>query len=105
MGDRSVAVKVLHPGVRESIRTDLDILQALACGIDGMRWLGTEWFAVPQAAREFEGIMMEQIDLRVEGRNLEDFRRDFEGSRYVTFPEPIIATEEVLVESYEEGKR
>jgi predicted unusual protein kinase regulating ubiquinone biosynthesis (AarF/ABC1/UbiB family) len=48
-------------------------------------------------------MLQEQIDLSLEASNLERFRYNFRHRADVTFPEPILYSERVLVESWESG--
>jgi len=72
----------------------------------------------PRAVRTFAAVMRDQVDLRIEGRNLDTFRQNFgrthggggatdptHGGDVVDFPRPVSGwvTAHVLVESLEEG--
>ncbi|GMI42388.1 hypothetical protein TeGR_g11259 [Tetraparma gracilis] len=102
-GGPDVAVKVKHPGVGEQIELDLGLMQMGAALVDGLPLLGLEWFALPEAVKEFEAIMRNQVDLTREAENLRRFRRNFGYSDKVAFPEPMEATTDVLVETYQPG--
>lgn len=70
-GSNSVAVKILHPGIKSSIILDLDILESLANIFDSLpERTGVKWFAVGEAVEEFKGIMEGQIDMNCECSNL-----------------------------------
>ena len=67
-GER-VAVKVRRPGLEELVERDLDILLRLARVVE----TGTTWgreFHVLDLARGFAGAMREELDFRVEARNI-----------------------------------
>eukprot|EP00760_Papus_ankaliazontas_P035856 PhM_4_TR8052/c0_g1_i1/m.7093/K08869/ADCK, ABC1; aarF domain-containing kinase len=102
---RKVAVKVLHPNVAHNINIDLDLMCGLA-------WLATSLapqfshLALADAVLEFSGFMRTQLDLRVEARNLDIFRLNFEDAKEVVFPKPYheLTTADCLVESFEAGE-
>jgi predicted unusual protein kinase regulating ubiquinone biosynthesis (AarF/ABC1/UbiB family) len=88
-----VAVKIIHPGVEECIRTDLYII----------KWL---WNRIPllRTARfsDFNEVLEKQTDLRIEAENLQKLR-DMYQSECVRFPKPILWSKDILVESLETG--
>jgi len=71
-GDHSgaeVAVKVQRPGIRATVEQDLDILQRLAVRLeDRARWARAVGAA--GVARGFAATMREELDFRVEARNM-----------------------------------
>lgn len=109
----SVAIKVLHPRVRKTIRRDIAIMSLFAKIINAFP--GMEWISLPEEVAVFGEMMNSQLDLRVEASNLEHFDRNFRRrGRMVIFPRPIklglaAAGEareemrEVLVEEYEDA--
>ena len=125
--EREVAIKVLHPGVVAEIELDLAIVSTLARTLEALPWLGLEWLALSEAVSQFQTLLQAQLDLRNEGEALAQFRKNFNvpnslsptGSQAlangsdkrgraaaapkVTFPEPFVATQHVLVESFEAG--
>ncbi|XP_077003847.1 putative aarF domain-containing protein kinase 2 isoform X2 [Tamandua tetradactyla] len=64
---------------------------------------GVKWLSLPEVVEEFEKLMVQQIDLRYEARNLEHFQDNFLNVNSVKFPTPLrpLITREVLVETYE----
>ncbi|XP_012788130.2 uncharacterized aarF domain-containing protein kinase 2 isoform X2 [Sorex araneus] len=98
-----VAVKVLHPGLISQVQMDLQLMKM------GSRLLGllpgVQWLSLPEIVEEFEKLMVQQIDLRYEARNLEHFQCNFLNVNSVKFPTPLrpFVTREVLVETYEES--
>ncbi|XP_045648462.1 uncharacterized aarF domain-containing protein kinase 2 isoform X3 [Ursus americanus] len=99
-----VAVKVLHPGLLSQVQMDLLLMKM------GSRVLallpGIKWLSLPEIVEEFEKLMVHQIDLRYEARNLEHFQCNFLNVNSVKFPTPLrpFVTRDVLVETYE-GQR
>ncbi|XP_035257978.1 uncharacterized aarF domain-containing protein kinase 2 [Anguilla anguilla] len=100
----SVAIKVLHPGVRRQVQVDLLLMKAgswvLHC-LPGLKWL-----SLPEIVDEFEKLMIRQIDLRYEAENMERFRENFRDVDFVTFPTPLrpFVTRNILVETFEESE-
>uniref|UniRef100_A0A8C3X3I5 AarF domain containing kinase 2 n=1 Tax=Catagonus wagneri TaxID=51154 RepID=A0A8C3X3I5_9CETA len=98
-----VAVKVLHPGLLAQVQMDLLLMKM------GSRVLallpGIKWLSLPEIVEEFEKLMVQQIDLRYEARNLEHFQCNFLHVNSVKFPTPLrpFVTRDVLVETYEES--
>lgn len=64
---------------------------------------GVQWLSLPEVVDEFEKLMVQQIDLRYEAQNLEQFQRNFRNVTSVKFPTPLrpFVTRDVLVETYE----
>ncbi|XP_045711519.1 uncharacterized aarF domain-containing protein kinase 2 isoform X1 [Phyllostomus hastatus] len=98
-----VAVKVLHPGLLSQVRMDLLLMKT---GSRALALLpGIKWLSLPEIVEEFEKLMVQQIDLRYEARNLEHFQCNFLNVTSVRFPTPLhpFVTRDVLVETYEES--
>ena len=67
--DAQVAVKVQRPGIRATVEQDLDILLRLAVRLeDRARWARAVGTA--SVARGFAAAMREELDFRVEARNM-----------------------------------
>jgi ubiquinone biosynthesis protein len=67
--DAEVAVKVQRPGIRSTVEQDLDILLRLAATLeDRARWARAVGTA--GVARGFAAAMREELDFRVEARNM-----------------------------------
>jgi aarF domain-containing kinase len=101
--DQEVAVKVIHPNVKHQIHRDLKLFKIAAGIIDRLPFAELKWFALPEAVREFETIMTNQIDLTLEAANLTKFREQFIHSPKVNFPKPLYSTSDVLIETFAEG--
>lgn len=99
MGQR-VAIKVIHPGVGPRIARDLVIMKWFAKCIDLLP--GMEWLSLPAEVDQFLMLMQMQLDLRIEGQNLERFRENFSRREDVHFARAYHAytTRDVLVEEY-----
>ena len=67
--DAEVAVKVQRPGIRATVDQDLDILQRMAAKLESRtRWGRT--YGVVALAQGFAAAMREELDFRVEARNM-----------------------------------
>jgi ubiquinone biosynthesis protein len=67
--DAEVAVKVQRPGIRDPVEQDLDILLRLAAKLeDRARWARA--VGTVSVARGFAAAMREELDFRVEARNM-----------------------------------
>ncbi|KAL7420157.1 hypothetical protein Q5752_005123 [Cryptotrichosporon argae] len=103
----SVAIKVLHPRARKTIRRDIAIMSVFANMLNALP--GMQWLSLPEEVAVFGEMMNSQLDLRVEAANLNRFAANFaHRGRSVTFPRPIklAASEdarEVLVEEFEDA--
>ncbi len=115
---RDVAVKVINPAVRREIELDLSLMAAGAGLLERLPLLRLKWLAPREAVGQFGQLMAQQLDCRAEAAALRQFRADFPSSKsspdargsnsstnpwHVVFPEPLVATNHVLVESFEEG--
>jgi len=109
--DAEVAVKVQRPGIRSTVEQDLDILLRLADTLeDRARWARAVGTA--GVARGFAAAMREELDFRVEARNMAavaatwpDQRRAVGGSVPVVLPAVYeqLCTEHVLVIEWLDG--
>lgn len=121
--DVPVAIKVINDGVREAIATDIEIFRFLT-------WLaelipGVPNLSLRESVEEFSSLMTRQLDMRIEAANLMQLRKNFHVDSLIphddhlsfsqishhkpssiTFPRPMnsMVTENVLVESFEEGE-
>lgn len=100
---REVAVKVRHPGVVDALTRDFEILVWMAGLSKSIKWL--EPLQLENTIQQFGVHMLQQVDFRHEADNLDKFRKSFLLMPAISFPTPIpgLATEEILVETYEEG--
>lgn len=98
-----VAIKVLHPHVAKTIYRDIRIMRFFATLINAMPTM--EWLSLPDEVDKFAEMMKLQLDLRIEGANLEIFQRNFAERSTVTFPSPYqeYTTRKVLIEEFAHG--
>jgi len=109
--DAEVAVKVQRPGIRATVEQDLDILQRMAARLESRtRWART--YGVVALARGFAAAMREELDFRVEARNMAAMaatwpgqQRAVGGSIPVTLPalHDQLSSEHVLVIEWLDG--
>ena len=100
-----VAVKVAHPNIHAKVDADMRILQWIAGQVE--YWMPeTQWLGTSDVISDFEQLMQRQMDLRLESLNLKRFRTNFakEKDLRVSFPEPLFAERDVLVETFMDGK-
>ncbi|HEX5819275.1 MAG TPA: AarF/UbiB family protein, partial [Gemmatimonadales bacterium] len=103
---REVVVKVLRPGVEESVREDLDVAFRILNVLNvlfpyhGMR-------AMSAIVSEFAKRIGDEMDYREEAQNAEAMRRSFERERRVVVPEVVgpLTRRRVLVLEFVEGTR
>ncbi|WFC99616.1 hypothetical protein MYAM1_002361 [Malassezia yamatoensis] len=95
----AVAIKVLHPNVRRTIRHDIRIMRFFANLINILP--GMEWVSLPEEVQQFSTLMFSQLDLRHEANNLARFERNFaKRNSAISFPRPLLefCSKDVLVE-------
>jgi len=96
-----VAVKVRHPGVALQLNIDFRIMKsaaALVSQVPGLSWLNLE-----QSVEAFSHTMTGQTFLDIEANHLALFNEHFRDWGDVFFPQPLVASEAVLVETFENG--
>jgi aarF domain-containing kinase len=91
-----VAIKVLHPNVREILELDFCILERIGSWIDALP-IGFQYLGIVQEIQTFKKMMLLQTDLRVEGSNLVN--------EHLTFPNYLerYSSKNILVESFING--
>jgi aarF domain-containing kinase len=101
--NRKVVVKVMHPQIIETIVLDFNILNSLAKRVDAV-FPSLERYRLPSLSLAFSSHLAAQLDFRVEAQNLEQFRENFRTEHYVDFPEPLMSTQRMLVETFCDGQ-
>ncbi|KAL2719207.1 putative aarF domain-containing protein kinase 2-like [Vespula squamosa] len=99
-----VAVKVLHPGIKNQIKRDLKIMRIFSK-------LATyvvpelHWLSLTDCIDEFSLIMEQQVDMKLEADNLIRFTNNFVKTEEIVFPRPYLqfTRNEILVETFHEG--
>ena len=75
---RDVAIKVLHPNTRQLVERDLELMSNISQIIDKCIPLQVvKMLSLPRAVSNFRNVMSRQVDLRIEGTNLQIFRQNF----------------------------
>jgi len=99
---RDVAVKVQYPGVHEAIESDLDAAEAMYAMFSAMMLKGLD---AKGLVDELRARMREELDYRIEARNLDEFAAAFAGHPWVRIPMliPEASTEKVLTTEWVEG--
>ena len=85
-GGERVVVKILRPGVRQSIERDLTVLYALA-ELAEKYWTDGRRLRPVEVVSEFENTLLKELDLMREAANAAQLRRNFEGSDMLYVPE------------------
>ncbi|XP_029048742.2 uncharacterized aarF domain-containing protein kinase 2-like isoform X1 [Osmia bicornis bicornis] len=99
-----VAVKVLHPGIKEQLRRDLCIMKGI-CKCITYIVPQLQWLSLTDCITEFSHIMENQVDMNLEAENLIKFSNNFATKKDVVFPRPYtnVTQPEILVESFHDG--
>ena len=99
---RDVAVKVQYPGVHDAIESDLDAAEIMYAMFSAMMLKGLD---VEALVDELRDRMREELDYRIEARNLAEFARRFDGHPWVRIPRlvPEFSTEHVLTTEWIDG--
>ena len=97
---QDVAIKVLHPNISHKIERDLNLMKCIAEFVHSLPVPFLKMMNLPHVQQNFAHVMRAQMDLQIESQHLETFRKHFETSGKIAFPEPIHACQGVLVEEY-----
>ena len=99
---REVAVKVQFPGVREAIEEDLDGAEVMYNVFSAMALNGLDARGLVD---ELRARMREELDYRLEARNITEFAEHFAGHPWVRIPElvPELSHERVLTTEWIDG--
>lgn len=100
----AVAVKVMHPRIRNIILEDMQALR-WATQLFNMIIPSGSYLGLTQAVEEFTALLYSQLDMVREAENLNEFRFNFRLSDRTVFPRPFLSltTPDVLVETFEYG--
>ena len=99
---RDVAVKVQYPGVREAIESDLDAAEVMYAMFSAMMLKGLD---AKGLVDELRARMREELDYRLEARNIAEFADRFQGHPWVRIPKlvPEFSTEHLLTTEWIDG--
>lgn len=98
----TVAIKVLHPHISETISRDLSIMHFFASTLSLLP--GMKWFSLTQEVQVFGTMMNQQTDLSFEADNLLVFEDNFAHRNLpVAFPRPLKlwSTKDLLIEEFQ----
>jgi ubiquinone biosynthesis protein len=100
-----VVVKVQHAGIRRRMEVDLDILAGLAQLAERLPEL--QPYRPQATVAEFRRIVRRELDFAREGRNLQQFARNFSGNPHVHIPRlyPELSTARVLTMEWLDGAK
>ena len=103
---RDVVVKVLRPGVEDTVRQDLDISFRILFLVN-LLFPNHHTRAISTIVSDFAKRIARELDFREEARNAETLRRNFAQEPRVVIPEVVSALtrQRVLVLEYVEGTR
>ena len=105
-GGREVVVKVLRPGVEDTVRQDLEISFRILFLVN-LLFPNHHTRAITTIVTEFAKRISSELDFREEARNAEILRRNFAQEPRVVIPEVVagLTRRRVLVLEYVEGTR
>ena len=105
-GGREVVVKVLRPGVEETVGEDLDVSFRILFVLNVL-FPNHHTRAITAIVSEFSKRIRDELDFREEARNAVTVRRNFQAEPRVVVPEVVaeLVTRRVLVLEYIEGTR
>ncbi len=97
-----VAVKVQYPGVHEAIESDLDAAEVMYAMFSSMMLKGLDAKGLVDELRDR---MREELDYRLEARNLTEFQQLFAGHPWVRVPAlvPELSTSRLLTTEWVDG--
>jgi predicted unusual protein kinase regulating ubiquinone biosynthesis (AarF/ABC1/UbiB family) len=97
-----VAVKVQYPGVHDAIESDLDAAEVMYGMFSAMMLKGLD---AKGLVDELRARMREELDYRLEARNVEEFGRMFAGHPWVRVPQlvPELSTRKLLTTEWVDG--
>lgn len=105
--NREVAIKVRHPGARDKIHLDLEIMRLLSVSLESI-WNRLQLFSMSDFVDHFEAFIIPQADMRIEAANLDKFNDNFPFAStgrglHVRFPSVVrpYVSEAVVVMTYE----
>jgi len=83
---KRVVVKVLRPTIQPVIERDIQLLYAIAAGVE-RHWSQGKQLRAVEVVREFEKTILDELDLMREAANASQLRRNFIDSSLIYVPE------------------
>lgn len=99
-----VAIKILKPGVREMIHSDIAIMKKIASLMeDKLHGYGID--SPTAIVREFEKTIKKELDFTIEALNLKRFAKNFEGDERIFVPKLYeeLSTRSIMTMEYVDG--
>jgi len=100
-----VAVKVQHPGIWRKVCLDFYVMGKISRFLEGLPYLNLEYLSLTDTVEQFRDVMLPQMDLTLEAKNLRRFNQDFSNDDQVHFPHPLneLTTTRILTETFVNG--
>jgi len=100
-----IALKIQHPDIWDKVCADFYILAKIAAWLEALPKLNLKYLSLADTVRQFRDIMLPQLDLTLEAKNLKRFNADFADDDDVAFPRPLdeLTTPRVLTETFIHG--
>ena len=97
-----LAVKVQHPHILHKVCVDFFVLGKIASFLETLPYLELRFLSLGDTVQQFCNIMLPQLDLTLEAKHLQRFRKDFGSDPQVDFPAPVeeLTNEDILVETF-----
>ncbi|MCK8825224.1 ABC1 kinase family protein [Fuchsiella alkaliacetigena] len=101
-----VVIKIQRPNIKETIETDLEIINNLAT-IFKKRGFSDDLVDPVEIVKEFKRLIRKELNYQIEGRNTDQFRRNFAELDEVKIPDVYweLSTKKMLVLEYIAGKK
>jgi len=80
-----VVVKILRPGIEETVRADIKMLKWVARQVESKTAVGKRLHLL-EVVTDYEKVILDELDLRAEGANGSQLKRNFENSTELYVP-------------------
>ncbi|XBW36452.1 hypothetical protein QEN19_002030 [Hanseniaspora menglaensis] len=101
LNNNTMAIKVIHPKVRDYISRDLAIMKFFGNLLNKIpNW---EWLSIPEEVEQFSVFLKTQLDFRIESCNMIKFRDLFSDNNQVYFPNIYSSGKDYIVEELVDG--
>lgn len=103
--DEDVVVKVLRPGVPHLIKMDLAIIHGVLATLNLFISYSPFLRSLSTVVNEFHRVILEEIDFKLEARNVKRFYQNFADEEFVVIPRLYeeVSTKKVIVLEFLEG--
>ena len=102
--DQEVAVKVLRPGIERAFQRDIDAFYLMASWIETLS-PASRRLRPQEVIEHFEGVVLRELDLRIESSAAGEFRANTEGDEGFTVPQVnwFLCSRRVMMLDWAEG--